>query len=123
MRVMILGASTNREKYGNKAVRAYLKRGHDVLPVNPRADEIEGLPCFHAVADAPGPIDRAAMYLPPPLALAAVRELADRGDVKEVFFNPGTESPEAMALARSLGMSPTFGCAILDIGLSPYALD
>ena len=122
MRVMIVGASTNREKYGNKAVRAYVKQGHEVFPVNPRAEEIEGMRCFHSVADAPGPIDRAALYLPPPLALAAVRELGERGDVKAVFFNPGTESEEAMDLARSLGMEATFGCAIVDVGVSPYTL-
>src|SRR5437868_1791341 len=104
MRVMIVGASTNREKFGNKAVRAYLKNGDEVFPVNPRADIIEGVTCYRSVADAPGAIDRAALYLPPPLALAAVRELGQRGDVKEVFFNPGTQSDEAIDLARSLGM-------------------
>src|SRR6185369_11112876 len=114
MRVMILGASTNREKFGNKAVRAYLAKGHEVFPVNPRADVIEGIPCYHTVAEVPGHIDRAAMYLPPSLALAAVKELADRGNVAEVFFNPGTESDEAMELARGRGMKATFGCAIVD---------
>ncbi|HMN42171.1 MAG TPA: CoA-binding protein [Phycisphaerales bacterium] len=122
MRMMVIGASTNRDKYGNKAVRAYAAAGHTVLPVNPRAAEIEGLTCFPTVAGAPGPIDRAALYLPPPLALEAVGELGARGDVAEVFFNPGTESQEAMTLARSLGMESTFGCAIVDIGASPYAL-
>jgi predicted CoA-binding protein len=122
MRIMVIGASTNREKYGNKAVRAYVAQGHTVLPVNPRAEEIEGLKCFPTVASVPGRIDRAALYLPPPLALEAVRELGKRGDVAEVFFNPGTESEEAMELARSLKMEATFGCAIVDIGVNPHAL-
>jgi predicted CoA-binding protein len=122
MRIMIIGASTNPEKFGNKAVRAYVRHGDAVFPVNPRAKAIEGLVCYPSVAGVPGPIDRAAMYLPPPLALSAVRELGARGDVAEVFFNPGTESPEAMELARSLGMEATFGCAIVDIGASPYSL-
>jgi uncharacterized protein len=121
MRIMIIGASTNREKFGNKAVRSYLTQGHDVFPVNPRADSIEGIRCFPTVAAVPGPIDRAALYLPPPLALQAVRELGQRTDVKEVFFNPGTESEEAMDLARSQGMQATFGCAIMDIGADPHA--
>ncbi len=122
MRIMVIGASTNRDKFGNKAVRAYAASGHTVLPVNPRADTIEGLPCYPTVAAAPGPIDRAALYLPPSLAIEAVRELGARGDVAEVFFNPGTESPEAMTLARSLNMEATFGCAIVDIGANPHAM-
>jgi predicted CoA-binding protein len=122
MRIMVIGASTNREKFGNKAVRAYVAQGHTVLPVNPRADIIEGLPCFPTVAAAPGPIDRAALYLPPPLALEAVKDLGARGDVAEVFFNLGTESQEAMDLARSLNMEATFGCAIVDVGVNPHTL-
>jgi uncharacterized protein len=119
MRIMIVGASTNREKFGNKAVRAYIAHGDVVLPVNPRATHIEELACYPTVASVPGPIDRAALYLPPPLALEAVRELGSRSDVKEVFFNPGTESEAAMSLARSLGLNPVFGCAIVDIGAHP----
>lgn len=120
MRIMIIGASTNREKFGNKAVRAYIANGDEVFPVNPRATHIEGLTCHPTIACVPGPIDRAALYLPPPLALEAVRELGLRTDVKEVFFNPGTESQAAMSLAQSLNLNPVFGCAIVDIGANPH---
>lgn len=128
MRIMIIGATSNREKYGNKAVRAYIQQGHEVLPVNPSATEVEGVRCYSSIADVPGvndgqgKIDRATLYIPAKFAIAAVRELGARGDVVEVFFNPGTESDEAMKLAEELGMTATYGCAILDVGVNPHAM-
>jgi uncharacterized protein len=119
MRVMIIGASSNHSKYGNKAVRAYLRQGHDVLPVNPNEDRVEGIKTFAHVNDVPGPVDRAALYVPPEVGGQIIPSLAARGDVKELFFNPGTETPELMAEARRLGLNVTFGCAIIDIGEVP----
>ena len=120
MRIMIIGASTNREKFGNKAVRAFLRQGHDVFPVNPRADVVEGVRCYRGIADVPGPIDRASLYLPPELGLDAVRALAARGDVAELWVNPGAESPELLAEARRLGLNPIQACSILAIGEHPH---
>ncbi len=119
LRVMILGASTNQEKFGNKAVRAYVAQGHQVFPVNPRADVIEGLKCYPDIASVPGPIDRALFYLPPALGLAALEELAQRGDVAEAWLNPGAESPEILKRARELKLETVQACAIMDIGFMP----
>lgn len=119
MRIMIVGASTNRDKFGNKAVRAFVRQGHDVFPVNPRADAIEGLRCYHTIDEVPGPIDRASLYLPPKLGIDAVRELAARGDVAELWLNPGAESAELVAEARKLGFDPVQACSIVAIGERP----
>jgi uncharacterized protein len=119
MRVMIIGASGNHEKYGNKAVRAYLRQGHEVLPVNPNEDRVEGLPTFARVNQVPGPIDRAALYVPPHVGEQILPALAARGDVKELWFNPGSETPALLAEARRLGLTTVYGCAIIDIGERP----
>jgi hypothetical protein len=39
--------------------------------------------------------------------------------VKELFLNPGSESPEVMEKAQSLGLEPIAACSIIDIGESP----
>ena len=44
--VAILGASADRTKFGNKAVREFLARGYTVYPVNPKGGEVEGLPGY-----------------------------------------------------------------------------
>ena len=60
--VAILGASQNRDKYGNKAVRAHLDLGYDVYPVNPKADEIEGVKAYPTLSDL---LDAVAIVWPP----------------------------------------------------------
>jgi predicted CoA-binding protein len=120
MRVMIIGASGNRAKYGNMAVRAYLKRGHEVFAVNPNESSVEGLKTYADPKDVPGPIDRATFYVPPRYGLAALKKLAERGDVAEVFLNPGTESEEILAEGRRLKLNVVQGCAIMDIGEYPH---
>lgn len=119
MRVLIIGASRDRAKFGNKALRAYLRQGHEAIPVHPREREIEGRPTLARVGDAPGPIDRALLYVPAEVGLGVVRELAQRGDVGELWVNPGAESPELLAEARRLGFDPVQACAIVDVGEEP----
>ncbi len=116
---MIIGASNDRHKFGNKAVRAYLRRGEIVLPVNPNEREIEGQHAWAKVADVPGPIDRALFYVPAKVGMRVIEEVARRGDVGEVWLNPGAESDELIARAKSLGFDPIMACAIVDIGETP----
>jgi hypothetical protein len=118
MRVAIVGASTNRTKYGNKAVRSYAAQGHEVLPVNPNEDEVEGLKAFRRVTDIPGEVDRALLYVPPAVGIGILDDLAAKG-VKEVFVNPGAESEALLARAAALGLNAVFACAIVDIGDTP----
>lgn len=119
MRVMVIGASRDRNKYGNKSLRAYLKQGHDVLPVNPNADTIEGLECFHNIAAVPGPIDRATLYVPPAVGLEVLEQIAQRDDVAEVWLNPGSDAPEVVEKAQQLGLNAIQACSIVAIGESP----
>ncbi len=63
--VAIIGASNDRSKYGNKAVRAYLQQGYTVYPVNLNQPEIEGLPAFKSIRDVPVRPQRISVYVPP----------------------------------------------------------
>ena len=119
MRVMVIGASTKSEKYGNRAVRAYQRQGHEVLPVHPSADAVEGAPAYADVSAVPGPVDRATLYLPPEKGIDVLEALAARGDVTELWVNPGAESAELIEKAAQLGLKPIQACSIVAIGEEP----
>ncbi len=117
--VAILGASADRSKYGNKSVRAHLRAGYDVYPVNPKADQIEGLRAFASLDDVPvDRLDRISVYLPPAVTLNSLETIAARG-AGETFFNPGTATAEILEKARQLGIQVHAACSIVDLGLSP----
>jgi len=119
--VAVIGASADRSKYGNKAVRAYLRQGWTVYPVHPRATEIEGLRAYPSLRDVPAPLDRVSLYLPPENGLAVLDDLAAVPHT-EFYVNPGAESPQLIARAEALGLQPIEACSIVEIGVSPSSL-
>lgn len=116
--VAVVGASSDRGKYSNKAVRAYLEQGWEVYPVNPRGGEIERLKVFTSLDEIPAAIDRVTLYLPPALGLEVLPGIA-RKKPREFFVNPGAESDELVAAARASGLDPILACSIVEIGVSP----
>jgi hypothetical protein len=116
--VAIIGASTDRNKFGNKAVRAFMQKGYQVFPINPKATEVEGLKAFSSISEVPLRPDMVSVYLPPPLLLKVLAQIADKG-CHELWLNPGTESPEVLAEAERLGLNAIQACSIVGAGLSP----
>lgn len=115
----ILGASSDRSKYGNKSLRAHLKAGYEVFPVNPRAAEVEGLTAYASVQDIPVErLDRVSVYLPPAISETALDEVAAKG-CDELWFNPGSDSPQVIEKAQALGLNAIRGCSIVDLGMTP----
>ncbi len=116
--VAVIGASQNQRKYGNRAVRAYLRRGWTVYPVNPNEPMVEGIATFRSVADIPGPLDRATVYVPPDVGITLLPDLKAKG-VPEIFLNPGSEDDALLAEAERLGLNTIQACSIIDIGERP----
>jgi len=116
--VAIVGASTDRSKYGNKSVRAHLKAGWEVYPVNPNADQIEGLKCYPDVTSVPGKLDRVSVYLPPKVSRQFLDEWAASG-ASECFSNPGAADVDLLEEARVKGVHVVDACSIVDLGLKP----
>ena len=119
--VAIIGASNDRQKFGNKAVRAFVRQGYTVVPINPHETEVEGLEAYGSVMDVPGTIDMASFYVPPDIGEQVIGDVARKG-IAEVWLNPGADSDELIARARALQIQPIVACSIVGIGQNPYAV-
>ena len=118
--VAVIGASPDRRKFGNKALRAFRDAGYRVIPINPHYPEIEGEKAFASVLEYPDRIDMATVYVPPDVGELVVESLAQKG-IGEVWFNPGADAPAVITRARALGIQPIQACSIIGIGMSPSA--
>jgi uncharacterized protein len=121
--IAIVGASSNRAKFGNKAVRAYASRGYQVFPIHPQATTIEGHPAFARLADVPvDRFDRVSLYLPPEVTSHILDDLTSK-PIGELWLNPGAESEELVSRLQQLGQHVVVGCSIVDINVNPHTLD
>ena len=116
--VAVIGASANRRKFGNKALRAFRAQGYTVIPINPHETVVEGERAYASVLDYPGEIDEATVYVQPAVGVGVMAELARKG-VKTVWLNPGADRPDVIVSARNAGLSPVIACSIIGIGESP----
>ena len=116
--VAVIGASSAQQKFGNKAVRAYLRQGWTVYPVNPNETTVEGLKVFPTITDLPDPVDRVSMYVPPSVGITLLEAIKAKGTA-ELFLNPGSESDALLARAEALGLETIQACSIVDIGERP----
>ncbi len=116
--VAVIGASADRRKFGNKALRAFRHRGYTVVPINPHADVVEGERAYATVLDYPGPIDEATVYVPPDIGRQVMDQVATKG-IKKVWLNPGADARPVVERARSLGLNAIVACSIVGIGESP----
>jgi predicted CoA-binding protein len=119
--VAVIGASSNRSKFGNRALRAFQQQGYTVVPINPHEAEVEGIKSYASVLDVPGAIDMASFYLPPEIGIQVIDEVARKG-IPEVWLNPGAESDALIARAKALHIQPIVACSIVAIGQNPYSL-
>ncbi len=119
--IAIIGASNDRQKFGNKAVRAFLQQGYTVFPVNPKETTVEGLAAFKSIRDVPVRPQMISVYLPPAILLNVLPDIAAR-ECDELWLNPGTESDAALAEAERLGLNVIQACSIVGVGVLPGRL-
>ena len=100
----VIGASANREKYGNKVLRCYLQNSKKTFPVNQNETEIEGIPCVATIGDLPPEVLSISM-ITPPVVTAKLVPLAIEKGIKNIWMQPGAEHPDAVALCIDNGIN------------------
>lgn len=113
----VVGASTNREKYGNKVLRAYLQNDRPVFPVNPRADEVEGAKAYPDLAALPVRPHGVSVITPPSISRTIVEQAAALG-IGHVWMQPGAEFEGAEEFGGERDVSVIAGdaCALVVMG-------
>lgn len=112
----VVGASTNREKYGNKVVRVYQQDNRTVVPVNPRAETIEGERCIATVSDLPENV-KSISVITPTITEQIVEQAIARG-IENIWMQPGAESAAAIAngLKSGLNIIADGSCILVVLG-------
>lgn len=109
----VVGASTHREKYGNKVLRVYQQQGKTVYPINPRASVIEGLTAYPDLGSLPELPHGVSIITPPAITEKVVEEAVSLG-VKHLWMQPGAESAKAVSYARENGVNVVaYGACVL----------
>lgn len=114
-RLAIAGMSRNPKQFANVVARELRDRGYEVLPVNPNADEIEGVRCYRSVAELPD-VDGVLVMVPATEAAAVVEQCAAHG-IERVWLHRGvgrgSVSDEATAAAHAAGIDVVDGACPL----------
>ena len=123
--IAVAGVSRAGNTPANAIFRRLRDSGHQVIPVNPNASEIEGLPCFPELGSIPGPVHGVMVVTHPTISASVARAAVELG-VKHLWFHrsfgAGSVSPEALQECRAHGVEPIVGgcplmyCQPVDFG-------
>ena len=100
----VVGASHDRNKYGNKLLRCYMMHNRTVYPVNPNATSVEGLDCYPDLVSVPRPLHGVSIITPPAVTERIVADLPASG-AGHVWMQPGAQSERAVARVKALGLN------------------
>ena len=91
--IALIGASNDKNKYGNKIYRDLRNKGYHVIPINPKEELIEGDKAYSSIEEMETIPDIANFVVPPPVAIKIAQHITELG-IKYLLFQPGSESEE-----------------------------
>ena len=110
--VAVLGASPKPDRYANKAMQMLAECGYRAIPINPAFSEILGAKCYPSIADVPGKIDTATIYLGQTRSDPLIDEIINVRP-RRIIMNPGAENENLAAKARERGIEVVEGCTLV----------
>lgn len=111
-RFAVAGVSRDKNQAANHVFRKLRKSGYDVVPLNPKAGELEGAACYPDLVAVPGTIDGVVVATPPGAAMDVVRQCAEKG-IRQVWFHrsfgQGSVAEEAVRECEARGIEAIVG--------------
>jgi predicted CoA-binding protein len=116
-RIAMVGASSNPIRPSHGVMQSLLRAGYDVVPVNPRETEIEGITCYPTVAaavEATGPVDIVDVFRRPDLCVQHAQEAVAVG-ARCLWLQLGIANAEAARIAQEAGLAVVMDrCTIIE---------
>ncbi|SVA50974.1 uncharacterized protein METZ01_LOCUS103828 [marine metagenome] len=102
--VAVIGASAEEGKIGNSVMKNLINGGYEgeILPVNPKADEILGLKCYRSVLDIPGKVDIAVFAIPAKFVTQTLEEVGEKGVAGAIMIPSGFAEVGEAELQREM---------------------
>lgn len=103
-RIAVVGMSRDPEKPARKVPEFLLRKGYEVIPVNPHADAILGRRAYPSLRAVDVPVEVVEIFRPAGDVPSIVDEAVARGDVRVIWMQEGIRHPEAAERARRHGL-------------------
>jgi acetate---CoA ligase (ADP-forming) len=89
--VALIGASTEKTKISGRPFRFFREFGYEgeVYPVNPKYQEMDGIPCYANLRDIPGEVDLAVITLPAFAVPGALEACGQKGVKAAAIISSG----------------------------------
>ncbi len=117
-KTLVLGATTNPERYAYIAAHRLLKHGHTIVPVGIQTGQIDGVEILHGQPDV-ADVDTVTLYVGPQRQTPYYDYILGL-QPKRIIFNPGTENPELEKLAADQGIETVEGCTLVMLSIGAY---
>jgi predicted CoA-binding protein len=111
-RFALVGATANASKNGYRIFKNLTRRGYEVYPVNPGLEELEGVRCYHSLAEIPVRVDVVDFVVPPKVTEATLKECQRLG-LDRIWLQPGSESQAALDFCRENKMRVVHGICVM----------
>ncbi len=108
----VAGASDDKHKYGHKVLVCYKQHDRKAYPINPNVETVLGEPAYANVSSLPEKVESLSIITPPPVTDKVVDDAIAAG-VKNIWMQPGAESPRAISKAKEAGLNVIHGGACL----------
>jgi predicted CoA-binding protein len=108
----VAGASDDKHKYGHKVLVCYKQHDRKAYPINPNVETVLGEPAYANVSSLPEKVESLSIITPPPVTDKVVDDAIAAG-VKNIWMQPGAESPRAISKAKEAGLNVIYGGACL----------
>lgn len=108
----LAGASRSGKKFGNIALKTLTKKGYEILPVHPEANQIHGETCYSSIVTLPKDVENLILIVPPDQTEQIVRQIPTSG-IKRVWMQQGSESSSAIEFCKENNIDLVSGECIL----------